>query len=142
MRPVASDRIVIAEAQIVLCKNCGLSAHRMSSGNLIRPSRISATTASMCFRRKRSNNGVLDGPIDRGPQGGGGEAFFPQPRRQRGDVAGRVTLDALEHVDQVGVRIDALQAARNEQALEDPDVLRPDFRPAEQPVLSFMESSP
>ena len=92
--------------------------------------------------RNRSRNGVLDGPIDRGPVGVCGEAFLPEPRRQRGDVAGRMTLDALKHVDQVGVRIDALQPARNEQALEDPDVLRPDLRPAEQPVLTVMEISP
>ena len=94
------------------------------------------------MRRNRSRNGVLDGPIDDRPEGVGGESIFPEPRRQRGDIAGRMALDTLQHVDEVSVRIDALQPTRGEEALEDPDVLRSDLRPTEQPVLSLMESSP
>ena len=54
--------------------------------------------------------------------------FLPQARREPGAVAGGMTLDALEHVDQVGVRVDALEPARHEQALENPDVLGLDLR--------------
>ena len=56
----------------------------------------------------RSDSGVLDNAIDAGSAGIVREALFPQSRRQGRDVAGRVILDALQHVHQVGVRIDLL----------------------------------
>ena len=60
------------------------------------------------LKRKRSRSGVVDNPINVGPARIVGESFFPQPRRQRRDVAGRMILDALQHIDQIGVRIDLL----------------------------------
>jgi hypothetical protein len=86
--------------------------------------------------RKRSGNGVLDNPIEVRSPRIIGEAFFPEPRRERGNVAGGMIFHALQHVDQVGVRIDPLQPAGGQQTVEDPDVLGPDLGPAEQPILS------
>ncbi len=68
--------------------------------------------------------------------------LLPEPWREEMDLARRVALDSLQDVHQVGVGIDALQAARAEQALDDPDVLGPDFGPAEEVVAALMESSP
>ena len=42
----------------------------------------------------------------------------------------------MEYIDEVHVRIDPLEAARREEALNDPDVARAHFRPAEQPVFA------
>ncbi len=65
-----------------------------------------------------------------------GEVQFPQPWRERGHVGGRVLPHALQHVHEVGGRVDALQQAGGDEALDDPHVLRTDLRPAEQPVAS------
>ena len=45
-------------------------------------------------------------------------------------------VDALEHVDEIVVWVDPVQPARRKQTLQDADVLRAEFRPAEQPVLA------
>ncbi len=42
--------------------------------------------------------------------------------------------DALEHIDQVVVRIDVVQPTGDDQALEDADVPGPQLGPAEQPI--------
>ena len=65
----------------------------------------------------------------------------PESRREFSDSAGGVLADALEDVDEVGVRIDAVQSAGGDQALDDADVPGAEFGPAEQPVLPFMRIS-
>jgi hypothetical protein len=50
-----------------------------------------------------------------------------------------VQADALEHVDQVGVGVDAVQPAGGQQALDDANVPGADLGPVEQPVLALME---
>ena len=42
--------------------------------------------------------------------------------------------DALKDIDQIGVRVHALQRAGREQALDHPDALGAEFRPGEQPA--------
>ena len=64
-----------------------------------------------------------------------GELRFPHARRQFDDLARRVFADTLQYIDQVGVRIDALQPASDQQALDETDALGTDFGPSEQPVL-------
>jgi len=53
-----------------------------------------------------------------------------------------VLSDPLQHVDQVVVRVDLVQATRCQQALQYSDVPGAQFGPAEQPVTSFMERFP
>ena len=68
--------------------------------------RFCATVHGKCWvGRKRSNSGVLDKSIKVRSPWIIGEAFFPEPRRERGDVAGRMIIDPLQDVNQVGVRI-------------------------------------
>ena len=43
-------------------------------------------------------------------------------------------VDALQHVHEIGVRIDVVQAAGHQQTLDDADVLGAQFGPGEQPV--------
>ena len=51
------------------------------------------------------------------------------------DTAGRMLTDALQHIDQIIIGIDLVQAAGNDQALHDPDVFRAEFSPAEHPAF-------
>ncbi len=44
--------------------------------------------------------------------------------------------DALQHIDQIGVRIDAVQSAGDDQALDDTDVFGAELGPAEEPRFS------
>src|ERR1700676_833840 len=44
--------------------------------------------------------------------------------------------DPLQHIDQVGVRIDAAQPAGDDQALDDADVFRAEFGPTEEPSFA------
>lgn len=67
--------------------------------------------------------------------------LFPQARREQRNVPGWVCLDPLQHIDQVGVGIHTLDPTRRQQTLDDPNVLRPEFRPAKVPVLLIMRSS-
>jgi hypothetical protein len=64
------------------------------------------------------------------------EVLFPQPRREEMDVKGGMGIDALEHIDEIDVGINALEAARSNQTLDDADIMRAHFGPAEQPVPS------
>ena len=66
-----------------------------------------------------------------GAQRVGGEVLFPQPRRELGDAAGRMLADPLQYIDEIGVRIDAVQSAGDDQTLDDADVLGAEFGPAE-----------
>jgi hypothetical protein len=43
---------------------------------------------------------------------------------------------ALKHIDEIGVRIDPLQPARDDEALDDADVFRAELGPAEVPRLA------
>ena len=98
---------------------------------------IGVNAQTLC---KRSGNGVLDNPIEVRPPRIICEALLPQPRRQSRDVAGGVILNALQDIHQIGVRIDLLQPAGCQQALEDPNVLGPDFGPTKHPVFPVMRS--
>jgi len=53
-----------------------------------------------------------------------------------------VLADALQHIDQVGVGIDALELAGYQQALNDTDAFRTDLGPAKQPVLFSSRDDP
>ena len=74
--------------------------------------------------------------MDLGAQRIGGEVLFPQAWSEFGDAAGGMLADPLQHIDEVGVRIDAVEPARDDQALDDADVLRAEFCPAEEPGFS------
>ena len=41
--------------------------------------------------------------------------------------------DPLQHIDEIGVRIDAVESAGDDQALDDADVLGAELGPAEEP---------
>ena len=56
---------------------------------------------------------------------------FPHSRRQFDHPAGGMFADALQHIDQVRVRIDALEFAGHQQTLNHRDALGTDFRPGE-----------
>ncbi len=64
------------------------------------------------------------------------EVLLPEPRREEMNLTGGMGIDALEHIDEVDVGVNALQSARGNQALHDAHILRADLRPAEQPVPS------
>ena len=64
--------------------------------------------------------------------------FRPSPRGQVERLAGRSDADAQQDIDQIGVGVDALQPAGDQQALDDPDALGADFGPGKQPVLLVM----
>ena len=66
----------------------------------------------------------------------GGEQRLPPPGRQLGDACSGMLADPLQHVDEVRVRVDALQAASCDQALHDARVFGANFGPAEEPVFS------
>jgi len=51
-----------------------------------------------------------------------------------------VLADALQHVHQVGVRIQVVQFAGGDQALDDPQVFGTEFSPAKKPIFSIMQS--
>ena len=61
----------------------------------------------------------------------GGEVLLPQERCQFSDPAGRLFADPLQRIDEVNVRIDAVQATGDDQTLDDTDVFGAEFGPAE-----------
>lgn len=63
----------------------------------------------------------------------GREVLFPQARREFGDAAVGMLADPLQHIDQVGVRIDAVKSAGDDQTLDDADVLGAELAPAKKP---------
>ena len=65
-----------------------------------------------------------------------GEVLFPQARRQFGNASGGVLPDPLEHIDEISIRIDAVQSTRDDQTLDDADVLGAEFSPTEKPGFS------
>ena len=50
--------------------------------------------------------------------------------------------DTLQHIDEILIRIDAVQATGDDQALNDTDMLGAEFRPAEIPILSAHGNGP
>ena len=50
--------------------------------------------------------------------------------------------DALQDIDEIGIRVDALQLTRHQQALDDANLFGAQLTPAEQPVSAVMESFP
>ena len=81
---------------------------RVGIDHLVAQALMVALLVMMDDVRKRSENGVVDNPIEVGSTGIGGKTLFPQPRRQRRDIAGGMIFDTLQHIDQVSVRIDSL----------------------------------
>lgn len=65
----------------------------------------------------------------------GCEQLLPQPRGEFGRAFGRMLTDALQHIYQIRVGIDAVQLAGADQALDDADVLGAQFGPAKEPIL-------
>jgi hypothetical protein len=59
------------------------------------------------------------------------EQGFPYSRRQVDHPAGGVFTDALQHIDQVRVRIDTLEFTGYQQTLNHRDALSTNFRPGE-----------
>ena len=57
--------------------------------------------------------------------------LFPQPRREFGNAARGMHGDALQNVDEVGIGIDVVQSAGDDERLDDADVLRTELGPAE-----------
>ena len=65
--------------------------------------------------------------------------LLPQTRRQLSNFARRMNAEPLQHIDQVGIGVDAMQAARDDQTLHDADVLGAELGPAEVPILAVTE---
>ncbi len=68
-----------------------------------------------------------------GAQGVLREERVPQTRREFGDPRSGVQRDTLEHIDEIGVGIDAVEATGDDQALNDADVAGTEFGPTEKP---------
>lgn len=68
--------------------------------------------------------------------------LLPQSGRKFGDAAGGLIGDALQNVDEIAIGIDAVQAAGDDQALDDADVFGAKLGPAEEPGLAFREAFP
>ena len=64
-----------------------------------------------------------------------GEALLPLTRGKFGHARGGMLADPLQHIDQIGIRIDVVQSVGDDQALHDTDVLGAQFGPATIPVL-------
>jgi hypothetical protein len=59
------------------------------------------------------------------------EVLLPKAWREHGDITRRMLADAQQHVDQVVVRVDVVQPAGHDQALEHTDLLSAQLGPAE-----------
>jgi hypothetical protein len=51
-----------------------------------------------------------------------------------------VFTDSLQHIDQIGMRIDIMQPAGDQQALYNANLFSPDLGPGAQPIFTFMQS--
>lgn len=71
--------------------------------------------------------------MDVGAHRVGVEVVFPQTWCKFSDAASRMLADPLQYIDEVGVRIDAVKSAGDDQTLDDADVLRTEFSPAKKP---------
>ena len=59
------------------------------------------------------------------------KVLFPQSWSELDDTGGWMLADPLQNIDQVSVRIDAVQTAGHDQTLSDTDVLRAELCPTE-----------
>ena len=73
-----------------------------------------------------------------GAQGVVGEQRLPLPGREVRDATCRMLADPLQYVDEIRIRVDALQPAGGDQALHDARVLGANFGPTKKPVFAFM----
>src|SRR5690554_6765922 len=80
--------------------------------------------------------------IDQGSQWLVCESQLPDSRGQIRYVPGRMLTHALQHIHQIGVRVQVVQFARGDQTLDDPNMLSPQFGPAEQPAPSSHWNGP
>jgi hypothetical protein len=62
-----------------------------------------------------------------------GEEWFPQARGQLGNLRRGVLRDAQEHIDKIGIGINAVQSAGDDQALDYSDISGAEFGPAKEP---------
>ena len=62
--------------------------------------------------------------LEVGPQRVVGEPGPPQPPCEFDDARGGVLADPLQHVDEVGLRVEAVQRAGDQQALDHADAGR------------------
>lgn len=73
--------------------------------------------------------------IDQGSQWLIREPKLPESWRQVCYVSGRMLANALQHIDQISVRIDVVQLTGTDQALNDAHMFSPQFSPTEHPVF-------
>ena len=73
-----------------------------------------------------------------GAQGVVGEQRLPPPGREVCDATCGMLADPLQHVNEIGVRVDAAQAAGGDQALHDARMLGANFGPTKKPVFAVM----
>jgi len=126
------------------CRAESLAEAELHREPLPRPDELHSSRKSLWGRSRhvfvstngcnRSGISVFDEAIDYRPEGVGGESFLPEPRRQAGDVAGRMALDTLQHVHEVDVGIKVLESTRGEQA--------PAPRRTQERVLVVLRQSP
>ena len=85
---------------------------------------------------------MAPGPIHIGAKRLIGEALLPTSRRKLPHLPRRMRLDPLQHIDKIGVGINALQPAGGQQTLDHAYMLCAQFRPAEEPVLAAQGDRP
>ena len=68
--------------------------------------------------------------------------LFPKAGGKQVDLKGGVGIDPLEHINQVRIGIDTLQATRGDQALDHADVAGTHLRPTEEPCFAAHGNGP
>ena len=96
----------------------------------------------MVIKRDGQGTALLTDAIEVGAQRVVCEVLLPQAGREELDFQGGMGIDALEHIDQIDVGIDALQTTRREQTVDNPHMAGADFRPTEQPVFAAQGNGP
>ena len=66
--------------------------------------------------------------------------LLPKSWGEIGDAARWMQGDALQDIDQVGVGVDAVQTAGDDEGLDDADVLGAEFGPAKEPSFLLMKT--
>ena len=66
------------------------------------------------------------------------EVLLPAPRGEQVDLAGGVAVDALQDINQIGVGVDVVDVAGDDEALQGGHRLGADIAPAEEPRLALM----
>jgi len=70
------------------------------------------------------------------------EQFLPSTRGEFLDIAGRMQAHALQHTHQIGVGINSLKPAGDQQALDDTNVFGAHLDPVKQPVPASHRDDP